>query len=56
MSGVFPCTGVGGWGPCMVGFLMGGLGQGFLYGEVQCIMGNGHMGPPPCDRMADRHN
>ena len=27
----------------------GGLGSGQmgLYSEVQCIMGNGHMGPPP---------
>ena len=25
------------------------LGRGVLYSEVQCIMGNGHMGhPPPC--------
>ena len=29
----------------------GGLGKGFLYGEVQCIMGNGHMGLP-----VDRHD
>ena len=22
-------------------------GRGSLYSEVECIMGNGHMGPPP---------
>ena len=36
-----------------------GLGWGGgLYNEVQCIMGNGHMGPSPCgetDRLMDRH-
>ena len=28
-------------------------GRGVLYGEVQCIMGDGHMGPPP---PTDRHD
>ena len=52
MSGVFPCTGVGGWGSLYGGVpVTGALGQGFLYGEVQCIMDNGHVGPP-----VDRHN
>ena len=36
-----------GWGQA------GGGGVGSLYGEVQCIMGNGHMGLP-C-RQNDRH-
>ena len=24
-----------------------------LYAEVKCIMGNGHMGPPPVNRQTD---
>ena len=28
---------------------------GHLYNEFQCIMGNGHMGPPPVDRTTDGH-
>ena len=31
-----------------------GVGIGSLYSEVQCIMGNGHMGP--VDRQTDRHD
>ena len=27
------------------------LGEGALYSEVQCIMGNCHMGTPSVDRM-----
>ena len=34
----------GQWGP---------MSGGSLYGQVQCIMGNGHMGPPPPNRMID---
>ena len=30
------------------------IGGCFLYGEVQCIMGNGHMGPPPLQKQNDR--
>ena len=30
------------------------IGGCFLYGEVQCIMGNGHMGPPPLPKQNDR--
>ena len=28
-----------------------GLGGGSLYTAVQCIMGNGHTGPPPCGQI-----
>ena len=31
--------------------------RGSLYGEVQCIMDNGHMGSPPCgqnDLLTDK--
>ena len=28
-------------------------GVGTLYSEIQCIMSNGHMGPPPLNRMTD---
>ena len=31
------------------------LGGG-LYSEVKCIMGNGHMGPPRAERLADIHS
>ena len=32
------------------------LAKGSLCSEVQCIMGNGHMGSPfPVDRQTDRH-
>ena len=48
---------IAGWGslnnkaPCLgAGLTLGGS----LYGEVRCIMGNGHMGPVPVDRMMDR--
>ena len=34
-----------------------GWEAGFLYTEVQCIMGNGHTVPPtPTDRQSDAHN
>ena len=33
-----------------------GPGGGSLHGEVQCVMGNGHTGPPPFDRQIDRHD
>ena len=29
---------------------------GDLYSEVQCIMGNGHMGPLWTDRLTDTHD
>ena len=46
----------GKWGPCPVRSMSGG-GLGFLYSEIQCIMGNGHMGPlPHVDRITDRHD
>ena len=32
-----------------------GLEPGRPYSEVQCIMGNGHMGLPAPDRQNDRH-
>ena len=32
-------------------FSSGGVGS--LYGDVQCIMGNGHMGPPSSHEQAD---
>ena len=31
-----------------------GVGTGALYSEVQCIMGNGHMGPPFSDNRQTR--
>ena len=37
--------GQGRWGPCK---------GGPMYGEVQCIMSNGHMEPMPVDIMTDR--
>ena len=30
------------------------IGMGSLYGEVQCIMGNGHKRPPPPPIAVDR--
>ena len=33
-----------------------GLGRRDLYSEIQCIMGNGHMGTPHVNRMTDRHD
>ena len=34
-----------------------GLGLGVRYGEVQCIMDNGHMGPlPPCRQTDTTEN
>ena len=33
----------------------GPRGVGFLYSEVQGIMGNGQMVTPPVDRQNDRH-
>ena len=39
--------------PCIVrSHVQGGPGpgDGFLYSEVQCIMGNAHMGPQPVNR------
>ena len=30
-------------------------GSGSIYRKVQCIMDNGHMGPP-VDRMTDKHD
>ena len=36
-----------------------GLGGASLYSEVQCIMGNGHMGPPMdimTERQTDRYD
>ena len=32
-----------------------GLGREALCSEVQCIMGNGHKGPPSPSGMTDRH-
>ena len=46
------CLGGGqGWElPCLMSGVSGGTGAepggGFMYSEVQCIMGNGHMGHP----------
>ena len=49
--------------PGVLGLMSGGGGGGLmsggggLYSEIECIMGNGHMGPPPPDRMmTDRHD
>ena len=45
-------------GGLQVSYLGGGHCCGWtLYSEVQCIMGNGHMGPPhgQTDRLMDRH-
>ena len=48
------CWGLG--GPCKVRSYVreAGSGRGSLYGEVKCIMGNGHMGPL-CEQN-DRHD
>ena len=34
----------------------GGAGGWSRYGEVQCIMGNGRMGPPPCGQTDTTEN
>ena len=39
------------WRPC---WGWGSLHSGSLHGEVQCIMGNGHMEPP--SGQTDRHD
>ena len=31
-------------------------GAGSLHDEVQCIIGNSHMGTPPSDGQTDTHN
>ena len=52
-------VGAGGMGFLYSELLCPGTGprKGSLYGEVQCIMGNGHMGPPlPVNRMTDVHH
>ena len=33
-----------------------GVRTGGLYDEVQCIMGNGHMGIPVTDRLTGTHD
>ena len=33
-------------GAVQKGIPVQGAGGGFLYDEIRCIMGNGHMGPP----------
>ena len=45
VGGVFPVRGDVAGGAVQKGIPVQGAG-GFLYDEVQCIMGNGHMGPP----------
>ena len=42
---VEPCT--EGLGPGRSLYIRAGMDLGSLCGEVQCIMGNGQMGPPP---------
>ena len=40
-----------GWMPSFV-FVGGRARAGVpLYSEIQCIMGNGHMGPPPGEQI-----
>ena len=48
-----------GMGPCTEGEQDPALREEPLYGQVQCIMGYGHMGPPSpmwTDRLTDTHN
>ena len=50
-----PCRG-GGVGSCTVRSDLMFLGDwGWARGEAQYIMGNDHVGPPPCDQN-DRHD
>ena len=57
-QGVTEQKGGQGWGqgPGQGGPCTGGLGRGGLYDEVQCIMGNGHMGIPVTDRLTGTHD
>ena len=50
-----PCL-EGAWGRGQRGSHVPCLERRGLYNEVHCIMGKGHMGPPPVNRMMGRYD